>query len=182
MKTMRMPRRQHRLYHYRGFTLLEMVVVMVVLSIIAGLTAPIFSKGLTATRTISDNLQTIEKLRYAAERMAREIRQINHNGTSYDISSMTSSTLTFTSAIDSTNTISISYSGSSVSMSYTSPALTGTLTDEVSGLSFAYFDATGASTASTTNVAFVEFTLTLQNPISGGSFTQRTRVALRDQS
>lgn len=167
---------------YCGFTLLEMVVVILVLSILAGLTAPIFSRGLTATRTINDNLQTLEKLRYAAERMAREIRQINNNGAAYDISSMTSSTLTFTSAIDPVNDVSISFTGSAVSMSYTTPALSGILTDEVSTMSFAYFDAAGVSTVNPADVAFVEFTLTLQNPVSGGSFTQRTRVALRDQS
>ena len=176
------PHRHIQLKKMHGFTLLEMVVVILALSIMAGLTAPLFSQGLTATRTTADNLQTIEKLRFAAERLAREIRQVNHNGTSYDISSMTTTTLSFNSVINTGNTVTISYSGSSVSMSYSTPSLAGALTDEVSGFSFAYYDAAGVTTVSTTDVAFVEFTLTLQNPISGGNFTQRTRVALRDQS
>ena len=175
-------KRPHHVVVQQGFTLIELVVVMIVLSIIAGLTAPIFSKGLTATRTITDNLQTIEKLRYAAERLSRELRQINYNGAAYDISTMSAAALSFTSAIDATNDISFTYSGNTLSMSYSSPALSATLTDEVSVLNFAYYDAAGVSTASNIDVAFVEFTLTLQNPSSGGSFTQRTRVALRDHS
>lgn len=169
-------------YRTHGFTLLEIIVVLLALSIVAGLTAPIFSQGLTAARITADNLHSQEKLRYAAERMAREIRQINHNGVSYDISSMGISNLVFTNTDTPANTVTLDNAGSVVTLSYSVPALSATLTDEVTVLSFAYYDAAGAVTASPTNVAVVEFILTLQNPGSGGNFTQRTRVALRDQS
>jgi hypothetical protein len=56
------------------------------------------------------------------------------------------------------------------------------LTDEVSSVSFAYYDGNGAVTASLVDLAFVQIDLTLQNPTTGASYTQRTRVALRDRS
>jgi MSHA biogenesis protein MshO len=157
------------------------VMVILVLSIVAGLTAPIFSQGLAATHSTKENLQTIEKLRYASERLAREIRQVNYNGAGYDISSMTGTSLTFTKNDGSSTTVTINFSGSAVTLGYSSPALSATLTDEVSSLAFAYYDSSNAATASATNVAFIEYTLTLQNSVTGGSYSQRTRVALRER-
>jgi len=162
--------------------MIEMVMVIVLLGVLAGLTAPIFSQGLTASRVTAENLQSMEKIRYASERMAREIRQVNHNGVSYDISSMTATTFSFVKDAATVTTVSITYSGVTLSLGYSVPAATATLTDEVSSMSFSYFDAIGAVTVSTADVAFVEMRLTLQNPETGGVFTQRTRVALRDQS
>ena len=106
---------------------------------------------------------------------------INHNGTSYDIT-MGTNTLIFTKTDTTATNVSIALSGSEITLSCSTPAMSGTLTDEVSALDFVYYDSAGVVTASTSDVAFVEFTLTLTNPISGGDFTQRTRVALRDQS
>ena len=172
-----------------GFTLLEVVIVMLVLSIIAGLTAPIFSQGLAATHTTAENLQTIEKLRYASERLAREIRQVNYNGAGYDITTMVSGNcpvsancLVFTKNDTTTTTVTIGLTGNAMTLGYSTPALSATLTDEVSRLAFAYYDVSNAVTASAANVAYIEYTLTLQNPDTGGSFSQRTRVALREQS
>lgn len=165
-----------------GFTLLELVMVMLVLSILAGLTAPIFSQGLAVTRTTTENLHTIEKLRYASERLAREIRQVNYNGTSYDISSMTVSNLAFVKNDSRATAVTINLSGFTVTLTYSAPALSAILTDDVSGLALAYYDASNAVTTNTANVTAIEFTLTLQNPVTGGSFSQRTRVALRERS
>jgi len=162
--------------------MIETVMVIVLLGILAGLTAPIFSQGLTAARLTAENLQSMEKIRYASERMAREIRQVNHNGAEYDISSMTATNFTFVKNAATVTTVTIAYSGSTVSLGYSVPAATATLTDEVSSMSFSYYDAVGAVTFSKANVAFVEISLTLQNPDTGGVFMQRTRVALRDQS
>ena len=174
-----------------GFTLLELVMVMLVLSIIAGLTAPIFSQGLAATRITKENLQTMEKLRYASERLAREIRQVNYSMGSYDIPTMetvcpsSGSCLVFTKNDSTTTVVTIGFTGSAVTLAYSSPAVSATLTDEVSSLVFAYYDAGNVKLTTlpdSTNVAFIEYTLTLKNPVTGGSFSQRTRVALREKS
>lgn len=165
----------------RGFTLIEMVMVIVILGILAGLTAPIFSQGLTAARLTTENLHTLAKLRYATERLAREIRQINYNGSGYDVSTMTTSSLAFTKADTVNTTVSITSSGSNLTLAYGTPSASGLLSDEVSSLNFAYYDVNGAVTASSAALAFVEIDLTLQNPTTGGSYSQRTRIALRDQ-
>ncbi|MGD8940122.1 MAG: prepilin-type N-terminal cleavage/methylation domain-containing protein [Gammaproteobacteria bacterium] len=166
----------------QGFTLIEMVMVIVILGVLAALTAPIFSQGLTAARLTTENLSTLAKLRYATERLAREIRQVNNNGSGYDVSTMTPANMVFTK-VDSVSTIvSITVAGGDITLGYSSPAVTGTLTDEVSSASFVYYDSSGAVTANNVDLAFVEINLTLQNPVTGGSYSQRTRVALRDQS
>ncbi|NOZ53982.1 MAG: prepilin-type N-terminal cleavage/methylation domain-containing protein [Gammaproteobacteria bacterium] len=165
-----------------GFTLIEMVMVIVLLGILAGLTAPIFSQGLMASRLTVDNLQSMEKIRYASERMAREIRQVSHNGASYDVTTMTAANFVFVKAAAAVTTVSINYSGSVVNLGYSVPLAVATLVDEVSAMSFAYFNAMGAVTSNAVDLAFVEINLTLQNPNTGGVFTQRTRVALRNQS
>lgn len=161
---------------------MEMVLVIVVLGVITALTAPIFSQGLTASRLTAENLQTLEKLRYATERIARELRHINYNGASYDVSTMAANNLVFTKT-DATNTsVTISSSGSNINLSYSTPAVSAVLTDEVLTFNFSYFDASGAATASTTDVAFVQVAVSLQNPTTGAVYAQRTRVALRDKS
>jgi MSHA biogenesis protein MshO len=166
----------------RGFTLIEIVIVIVILGILAGLIAPIFSQGLTAAHLTTENLHTLAKLRYATERLAREIRQVNYNGSAYEVNTMTSSSFVFTKADTVNTTVSITSSGSSLILAYGTPSVAGVLTDEVSSVSFVYYDSNGAVTASNTDLAFVEINLTLQNPTTGGSYSQRTRVALRDRS
>jgi prepilin-type N-terminal cleavage/methylation domain-containing protein len=166
---------------WRGFTLIEMVMVMVILGILAGLTAPIFSQGLTAARLTTENLHTLAKLRYATERLVREIRQVNYNGSGYDVTTMTASSLVFTKADTVNTTVSITSSGPNLTLAYGTPSVSGLLADEVSSINFAYYDANGAVTASSVDLAFVEINLTLQNPTTGGSYSQRTRAALRDQ-
>ena len=165
-----------------GFTLIEMVMVIVVLGILAGLTAPIFSQGLTASRLTAENLHTLAKLRFATERLVREIRQVNYNGSSYDVTTMTATSLVFSKADAISTTVSITSSGGNITMAYSTPSVSGLLTDEVSSFNFAYYDSSGAATGSAIDLAFVEINLTLQNPAPTATYTQRVRVALRDQS
>jgi prepilin-type N-terminal cleavage/methylation domain-containing protein len=164
-----------------GFTMFEMVVSITILGIIAAVTAPMFSQGLGAAQSAVDNLHTLDKLRYATERLVREIRQVNYNGAAYDISTMTASAITFTKDDSAATQVSVTTGGGLLIMAYSTPAASGTLTDEVSGFSLAYYDSTGAVTASAANVVFVEITLTLTNTESGAVNTQRTRVGLRDR-
>ena len=166
----------------RGFTLIEMVMVIVILGILAGLTAPIFSQGLTAARLTTENLNTMAKLRYATERLAREVRQVDYNAGAYAVSTMSVISLVFTKADTASTTVSITSGGGNVVLAYSSPAVSAVLTDEVSSFSLVYYDANGAVTASSADLAFVEINLSLQNSTTGASYSQRTRVALRDQS
>jgi prepilin-type N-terminal cleavage/methylation domain-containing protein len=169
-------------HRVRGLTLIEMVMVIVVLGIIAGLTAPIFSQGLTASKLTAENLQTLETLCYVTERLGREIRQVNHNGAGYDVSSMTATNFAFSKTDTAVTNVTINFSGGNLTLTYSSPPVSGTLADNVTAFSFTYYDASGTVTASTADLAFVAVDFTLQNPVTGASYAQRTRVALRDQS
>ncbi|NWO07027.1 MAG: type II secretion system protein [Alteromonadaceae bacterium] len=58
----------------RGFTLIELVIVIVLLAIVAGFSFQFVGIGAQMFGTGSERLQTIEKSRFAIERLTREIR------------------------------------------------------------------------------------------------------------
>lgn len=58
----------------RGFTLIELIVVIVLLAIVAGFSFQFVGIGAQMFSTGSERLQTIEKSRFAIERLTREIR------------------------------------------------------------------------------------------------------------
>lgn len=166
----------------RGFTLIEAVVSIVVLGILFALALPMLSSGLWAFERAQQSLDVLTKLRYATERMAREIREVDYTGGAYQISSAltaNTSTLTFTKA-DGTG-VGLVQTGANVTTSYSTIAGGPfTLTDRATQLRFNFYDSAGAATVSTSAVAYVQIDLTLTNP-AGASYSQRTRVGLRDR-
>lgn len=165
----------------RGFTLIEMVMVIIVLSVLAALTWPMMLKGMQAYEGTHRSLRTLDKLRYATERLAREIRDTNLNTGAYVIGMASSPPLMFTKT-DGT-VVTVSSAGTDLNLTYSVPAVANiALTDEYNSLAFNYFDADGAPTGSANDVRYVEITLTLTNPVNGLNYSQRTRVALRDRS
>ena len=179
---------QYRVRH-RGFTLIEAVVGIVLVGVLAMAVIPVITSGVKTYATTTTSINTLSKLRVATERMAREIREVRRNlvtPANYDIttniSSGTSNSLTFTKSDANQVTI----NGSSpplVTLGYTAPsAVTSTLTDQVSSLTFRYYQADGSTlatgAAALSTVAFVQITLVLIE--DGAPLTQRTRVALRN--
>ena len=169
------------IHRQQGFTLLEMVIALVVLGLLGAAAGYGLVGGALAFSGTSDAVQTLGKLRHASERMAREIREIRRNPVTpaaYDITTMNATTLAFTK----TDGTSVTLAGTPplVTLAYSTPAGTHTLTDEVSSLAFTYLQGDGA-TAATGNgdVGFVELELILSR--SGNSYPQRVRVALRNQ-
>ena len=61
-----------------GFSLIEMIIVTVVLGIMAAVLAPLARNSLLAYDNTLDDLTVLDKLRYATERLAREIRGIQY--------------------------------------------------------------------------------------------------------
>ena len=165
----------------RGFTLLELVVGLVVLALLGAAAGYGLIGGTLAFSNTADGIQTLGKLRYASERMAREVREIRRNPGNpalYDIGTMNATTLAFTKSDG--VTVTLTSAPPQARLAYSTPGGTHTLTDEVSSLAFSYLQADG-STAATGNgdVAFVEVELELAR--SGNNYPQRTRVALRNQ-
>ena len=164
-----------------GFTLLELVIGLVVLAVLGTAAGYGLVGGTLAFSTTANGIQTLGKLRYASERMAREVREIRRNPGNpavYDITTMNANSLAFTKADG--VTVTLGSAPPQVTLAYSTPSGTHTLTDEVSSLAFSYLQADG-TTAATGNadVAFIEFELVLAR--NGNNYPQRARVALRNQ-
>lgn len=174
----------------RGFTLIEAVASIVLIGVLAMAVIPVITSGVKTYATTTTSINTLSKLRVATERMAREIREVRRNTgipANYDISTNistgTSTSLAFTKR--DTNQVSLNGSGPPlVTLGYTLPsAVSSTLTDQVSSLTFRYYQADGSTLATgataVSTVAFVGITLILIE--DGALLTQSTRVALRNQ-
>lgn len=148
----------------RGFSLIELIMVMVVFGIVAVIAAPMIGSGFSAYVTGRDIAETDWQARVAAERMTRELRTIR-----------APASLTITSASDITfidvNGTSIRYCQATIG---TCPGALGelmrnaeVLASGISGLDFSFLTRAGAATAVPAQVFYVNvgFTAT-QNAIS----------------
>jgi prepilin-type N-terminal cleavage/methylation domain-containing protein len=179
-RKMQLRARRHRVRRGAGFTLIELIMVIVLVGILAGATVPLLVNSFRAYEANQSNLVTLTKLRYATERMAREIRDMQYTGGAYTIV-MGASTLQFTK-IDAT-VVTITAAPPLATLQYSTPAMSATLTDQVAvnGLQFEYFDINNSSVGVTpANVAYVDVNLTLTDPNSGAA-QQRTRIAMRNR-
>lgn len=164
-----------------GFTLVEMVLALTVLAILAAVTGPYLSRGAEAYNTSAAAVDTLGKIRSASERIVREIREIRRLPSGFYDVSVGVNPLVFTK--NDGETVTINTAVPLVALSYSSvPGVTPTLTDEVSSLTFSYWQSDGVTSATgSDNVAFIEFELVLDPGTPGNPYSQRTRVALRNQ-
>lgn len=162
-----------------GFSLIEMVVSIVVLGVLAAVTAPVFTTSMRTYVESDAHLTTLSKARYATERIARELREVQYNsGTgTFSFTAMGANSVTFTKWNG--TTVALSVAGANVNMRYTPPNVTAPLTDELGSLTLAYLDSTGAGGATPATVRGIDVTLTLTN--RGATHTQRVHVGLRSQ-
>ncbi len=167
-----------------GVTLTELILVIVILGILAAFVGPVLYNAMRAYDRAQVSSATHGELRYAMERMSREIREIRRNSTNailLDVAPMTQSTLGFFRN-DGTQVL-ISRTSSFVNMSYVPPGgstLTGLLLDQVNGFSLAYFQPNAtAVAASTSSLAFIQVSVSLVDSV-GGTFAARQRIDLRD--
>ena len=70
-----------------GFTLIELILVIVLIGILASAVAGPLIQGLKARQEVTSDLDAIGKLRYATERIVREMRQIQYisSGTGFQL-------------------------------------------------------------------------------------------------
>jgi len=165
----------------RGFSMIELILSLVILSVLGATAGYALTGGVRAYAENADVLQTLGKLRYASERMVREVREIRRDAGAperYDITAMTATTLSFTRING--EVVTLNADPPLLNLAYATPAGSWILTDEVSSMDFAYFQQDGSTVAtSNSDVAFVEFNLALS--LDGKLYPQRTRVALRNR-
>lgn len=191
----------------RGFTLIELIITVIVIGIMAAALAPLMASSLRAYDDIRGDVEVLDKLRYATERIAREVREINYSNATtslgfnfidpatnatYSASGMGATSMKFNrtfvdEAGTSTADVTIGNTGDSVTLNYsTSVAGTQILTDELGGtsgtpsanLSFSYRDSDGNPTTLVTAVRSVVITLTLRH--NSKDYAQKTRVELKN--
>ena len=156
-------------------------MVIMLLGILVAAAVPLMINTFRAFETNQSNRVTLGKLRYATERMAREIREVRYTGGAYSMV-MNPTSLQITKNDAANTVVTITSAVPLVTMQYSTPAMTATLTNQVAanGLQFLYFDINNVATGSTAAVAYVDVSLTLTDPISGAA-QQRTRIALRNR-
>jgi prepilin-type N-terminal cleavage/methylation domain-containing protein len=181
----------------RGYTLIETVIVIVIVAVLAAFIAPVLSNAVTSYDTTTRNVEVLTRMRYAMERMDREIRDMRRDpvdSAQYDIvvGSMTATMLEFCKADGTRVTVDGAAVAGEVRLGYTagfastctaSAATTQTLTDAVTAFTFIYCQIDGTSctpgfTVDQTNVAFVDITMTLTGT-GTGAYTSTARVDLR---
>lgn len=176
----------------QGFSLLELVVSMIVLALLAAIAVPFVSNGVQAYSNTAATLHSVGKLRYASERITRELREISNVGGNYMILTPVNTAGSNISFVKSDGTtVRIVTTPPNVTLAY--DTLAGDtdfiLTDEVTGLVFNYFTEDGFSATDVSDVAYIEFDLELDNgnALIQRSFSystvlrQRSRIALRNQ-
>lgn len=162
----------------RGWTLVELIMVMVIVGLLAIFIGPMLINAVKAYDRTQITINTYAKMRYAMERMTREIAAVRRNPadtTALHVSTMTATNLQFFKE-DGTE-VGITTAGSTVTLTYVGTG-TGTLSDAVTALAFNYYRHDGATAAANaTELEFVEIALTVTDGTT--SYANRQRVALR---
>jgi prepilin-type N-terminal cleavage/methylation domain-containing protein len=161
-----------------GFSLVELIMVIVILGILAAFVGPVLFNAVRAYQSVQMGVETHAKMRYAIERMSRELREVRRqvtDATFLDITSMTASSMAFFKT-DGTQVI-INGVGNQVNLAYA--ALGGMLTDQVGSFALAYLQQDAITPATTAaSISFVEISMTLSEGTS--LFPARVRVDLKN--
>jgi prepilin-type N-terminal cleavage/methylation domain-containing protein len=163
----------------RGWSLVELVVVILVLGMLAAFIGPLLVSALTAYDMTSGTVSAYAKMRYAMERMEREMRDIRRSPadtTKYDINAGTLSATNFDFVKWDGTAVKIDLNGTNVRITYGATA--GILADKASLLEIKYYRHDGTTeTAAVNNIEFVQIRMTLTD--KANSYTSRVRVSLR---
>lgn len=135
-------------FKHDGFTLIELVIVIVIMGVIAVASSQLLATGLTAYLTNKNIINATAQARLALERMTRDIRAVR---TSADISAASATQFTF---VD-TNGSSVAYSLSGTNLMRNSQILA----HGISGLTFTYYDENGNSGAAIANIKYITILL-----------------------
>ncbi|MBI4364974.1 MAG: prepilin-type N-terminal cleavage/methylation domain-containing protein [Candidatus Latescibacteria bacterium] len=126
-----------------GFTLAELVIVIVIVSVVAVTFSAMFIEAVRTYQFMDAEKDMLQDARYAEERIARELKRVKD---STSLVTASASTLTF---VDRDNaTVSFSWSGvSGADLLYTKSGSSRTLAKGVDSLAFQYWKEDGTAAA-----------------------------------
>lgn len=181
----------------RGVTLVELVIVIVIIGILAVAMGPLAMQSLRAYNNTLGDVVVLDKLRYATERLAREIRAVDYvSGTGFSFTSMGASSVAFTRTLYDAagsaeqDAVTVGNAGAAVTLAYAKVPAVGAqvLTDELDSLSFTYLDQNGCDKSNTTppctgavsasSVRMVQIDLKLKH--NGNEYPQSTLIQLKN--
>jgi prepilin-type N-terminal cleavage/methylation domain-containing protein len=137
---------------HQGFTLIEMVMVILIMSIIIGMSSSLLTQGLNSFPAGEDIVNANWQGQIAMERLSRDILLIRSPA---DITTLAADNLAYTDV--SNNTVAYSLSGTNLTL--TQNGNSEILADGVQSLTFTYFDRNGASTATATLVRMIRISI-----------------------
>lgn len=153
--------------YQRGFTLVELIVVIVILGTLAVITGPMLQAGFSSYFTQRNLSDADWQGRLALERIARDIRALSSTN---NITTTTSTQFTF---VNNANTnVSYTLSGTNLQRN----ALT--LANGINTVTFEYYDSTGAITAVIANIRYI--TTTLSVTMNNTNLILTTAIDLRN--
>jgi prepilin-type N-terminal cleavage/methylation domain-containing protein len=138
----------------KGFTIIELIIVIIIMGIVAGLTLPFIMNAVDSWFVFEANIDDLFSARLALSRMTREMRQLKSPGS---ITTFTSTQFSFTDINDN----SISFQQSGASLLRNSDELTDNLQDP-GGLTFTYLDSDGNITSVKTDIRMAKIKIVLE--------------------
>lgn len=155
----------------KGFTLIELVMVIILLSIVAAIASKMLTQGLNALLTGQNVISANWQGQIAMERMSRDILLVRSPAA---ITTIAANNFAFTDM--SNNTVSYSLSGTSLTL--TQNGNSEVLANGILSLTFSYFDRNGTSTATATLVRQIRISINVTQ--NNANYTLTTAIYPRN--
>ncbi len=147
----------------QGFTLIELVIVIIIIGIVAGVSSMMIAQGVTGSQGAEQQDAIAWQTRVALSRMEREIRTADPN----KITTATSTQFIFQDADG--NTVNYQLSGTQLLRN------SKVLADDIGSFSFLYYSKTGTTPGVPANIRYV---LIIANITSDGQVGQTYHATL----
>lgn len=149
----------------RGFTLVEMVLVIAILGILVGTLAPWLYNAAQTYNLITNRKSTLDQVRAGFDRMIAEIRLIPGQAQIIAVNPTS-----FQFQYPAGTAIMYSISGTNILRN------TDVLIPNATSLAFTYYDQSGTATTTAANVRSVMMKLTATSPNTNTTLTVQTRL------